>query len=212
MIRRLQCGLATIVVGLLACLACTCDEQRAVAVDCGRLCAHWNRACAHRGHEQRSCQEHCKPQRRDARSAGCLAEFDAYANCRAGVGASCEVPFAARPRLDDSCYPEWKNLRSCRARCEPGVVKVVDRKLSDGRTLAAEFVTDGCQGCRSPRPGAAKASPCGAARVCQEVCCRCGERGPAFRMRACMAGECANACSLAQMSGFCSSGKPIPAR
>ena len=60
--------------------------------------------------------------------------------------------------------------------------------------LAAEIVQT-CGDCQfTLRPGAPAGSPCSAASVCQEHCCKCSNSlAKTFRARACTAARCAGA-------------------
>ena len=95
-----------------------------------------------------------------------------------------------------------------------GVVSSRNLERAGTGQVAAEIVQS-CGDCqRSVRAGAAPGSPCGAASVCQEVCCECPNSfSKSYRARVCDAGKCAGqqSCDLARTAihpDVCSSAVP----
>jgi len=82
-----------------------------------------------------------------------------------------------------------------------GIVSSRVGERADGGDLAVEIVQT-CADCQADaRPGAASGSPCSAASVCQEMCCKCPNSfEKTYRARVCDGARCAGveACALAR--------------
>jgi hypothetical protein len=196
------------------------DERAACASACAALVSAGCERQGLRTEDQVRCVDECTKRGVELAPAHCGDQRAAYLTCVARAAPDCaRLDCSAANCLEhatglESCRAQHSSWRACVAPClDPGSTHVGERVVrgdTGDAKVGAELVRAGCGECPTPKPGAPPGSPCTAASVCGQVCCKCPKGPASYLARACVDASCRAGNEACELTRRALSDDPCP--